>query len=94
MKKQKPLTDAEGEVRELTLEDFKQFRPGYEFMTPEQLAMVREHKRNRGQRGPGKVPAKEHITLRLDPDIVAYYREFGPGWQKRINEDLRRTAKL
>ena len=94
MKKQKPLTDADGEVRELSLEDFKRFRPGRELFTPEQAAIVEAVKRTRGQRGPGKAPAKEHITLRLDHDVVAHYREFGPGWQKRINEDLRRNAKL
>jgi uncharacterized protein (DUF4415 family) len=37
---------------------------------------------------------KEAISLRLDPDVVAYYRATGPGWQSRINEALREAAKL
>jgi uncharacterized protein (DUF4415 family) len=31
------------------------------------------------------------ITIRLDADIVKYYRELGSGWQTRINEVLRRS---
>ena len=37
---------------------------------------------------------KEAVSLRLDPDVVAHYRKTGPGWQSRINEDLRKAAKL
>jgi uncharacterized protein (DUF4415 family) len=37
---------------------------------------------------------KEAISLRLDPDVLAHYRDKGPGWQSRINEDLRKAAKL
>ena len=89
--KQKPWTHKNGEARELTEEFFRTARPGREFMTPEQLAMVREHKRRRGL---GKKPAKEPITLRLDPDVIAYYRAKGAGWQTRINDDLRKRARL
>jgi uncharacterized protein (DUF4415 family) len=32
--------------------------------------------------------------LRLDADIVAHYRGTGRGWQSRINEALRKAAKL
>ncbi len=49
------------------------------------------------QRLPGrpKVDApKVSTTLRLDPDVVTYFRSTGPGWQSRINEALRRVAKL
>jgi uncharacterized protein (DUF4415 family) len=37
---------------------------------------------------------KEALSLRLDPDVIAYYRATGPGWQSRINETLREAAKL
>ena len=37
---------------------------------------------------------KEAIKLRLDPDVLAYFRGLGPGWQTRINGALRRAAKL
>ena len=34
------------------------------------------------------------IKLRLDPDVLTYFRSKGPGWQTRINATLRRAAKL
>ncbi len=37
---------------------------------------------------------KEAVSLRLDPEVVAHYRQTGPGWQSRINDDLRKAAKL
>lgn len=37
---------------------------------------------------------KEAVSLRLDPDVLTHYRATGPGWQSRINEDLRKAAKL
>jgi uncharacterized protein (DUF4415 family) len=37
---------------------------------------------------------KEAVKLRLDADILATYRKTGPGWQTRINDDLRRVRKL
>jgi uncharacterized protein (DUF4415 family) len=44
-------------------------------------------------RPPSAAP-KEAIKLRLDPDVLAYFRGLGPGWQTRINGALRRAAKL
>jgi uncharacterized protein (DUF4415 family) len=33
--------------------------------------------------------AKEIVTLRLDPDVLAWFRHAGPGYQTRINAVLR-----
>jgi uncharacterized protein (DUF4415 family) len=85
MKKRKPLTDAEGEVRELTAEDFRHFKPLDDF--PELARLVR----GRGERGPQKAPTKQQVTLRLDRDVVERFRATGEGWQRRINEALRRA---
>ncbi len=35
---------------------------------------------------------KEQVTLRIDQDVLEYFREGGPGWQDRINEALRKAA--
>jgi uncharacterized protein (DUF4415 family) len=86
MKKRKPLTDAGGEVRELTAEDFKRFRP-----TAEVLPELVEAWRKRGRRGPQKAPTKTQVTLRLDKDVVERFRATGTGWQSRINEALRKA---
>ena len=37
---------------------------------------------------------KEAVSVRLDTDVLAHYRATGPGWQSRINADLRKVAKL
>ena len=37
---------------------------------------------------------KQALSLRLDPDVVAYFRRGGRGWQSRINAALRKAAKL
>ena len=34
---------------------------------------------------------KVSITLRLDPDVIAFFKESGAGWQTRINAALRRA---
>ena len=86
MKKRKPLTDADGEVRELTAEDFRHFRPTAEVL-PELVALWRK----RGERGPQKAPTKQQVTLRLDKDVVDRFRATGPGWQGRINQVLRKA---
>jgi uncharacterized protein (DUF4415 family) len=43
---------------------------------------------------PKSTTPKESINIRLDPDVLAHYRANGPGWQSRINDDLRKAAKL
>jgi len=45
-------------------------------------------------RGPQKAPTKQPATIRLDADVLASYRGTGPGWQGRINADLRKARKL
>ena len=34
-------------------------------------------------------PVKEKVTMRLDADMVAWYRNLGTGYQGRVNEVLR-----
>ncbi len=43
---------------------------------------------------PRKTAPKEAINIRLDADLLAYYRATGPGWQSRINTALRKAVKL
>lgn len=38
--------------------------------------------------------SKQHVSLRLDPDVIANFKAEGPGWQSRINEALRKAARL
>jgi len=48
-----------------------------------------------GPRGrPKSRNPKQPVSLRLDPDVLAHFRRTGRGWQSRINEALRKAAKL
>ena len=35
---------------------------------------------------------KEQVSLRIDLDVLEYFREGGAGWQDRINDALRKAA--
>jgi uncharacterized protein (DUF4415 family) len=35
---------------------------------------------------------KESVTLRIDQDVLEFFREDGPGWQDRINAALRKIV--
>ena len=37
---------------------------------------------------------KQSVHLRLSPEVLKYFRATGPGWQTRIDETLRKAAKL
>ena len=43
---------------------------------------------------PAKAAPKEAVNIRLDPDVLAYFRGTGRGWQSRINAALRKAAGL
>ena len=45
-------------------------------------------------RGPQRAPTKVLTTIRLDADVLAFFRARGRGYQTHINDALRRVAKL
>ena len=81
-KARQPLIDENGDVRELAPEDFARMKPASE-THPE---IVKRYHRTRG---PQKAPRKVVTTIRLDADVVEYFKAQGRGWQTRINEKLR-----
>ena len=44
-------------------------------------------------RGPQKTPIKVSTTIRLDADVLAYFRATGRGYQSQINDELRKVVK-
>jgi len=37
---------------------------------------------------------KTLLSVRLDDDVISHFRAAGPGWQSRINDALRKAARL
>ena len=88
MQNLKPLTDQEGEVREITSNDFKNFKPAQDVL-PKSLTAKLGIK----PRGPQKSPTKERITIRLSPDVVQKFKGTGAGWQSRVDAALKDWLK-
>jgi len=75
--------DAVSDTPELTAEQINAARQ-FAVAFPELAKTIRT-------RGPGKKPTKVSQTLRLDPDVLEVWRSSGPGWQRRINDTLRKA---
>ena len=73
---------------EWTEEDFKNARPFAEVF-PDLAESIRQA---RGR--PAVEAPKRQISLRLDPDVIDAFKATGKGWQSRINEALRKAAKI
>jgi uncharacterized protein (DUF4415 family) len=85
-KRRPPLTDEEGEVRELTREDFRGMRPMREVM-PEFVETMKEFRRKLGR--PKAQAPKVHIGFRLASDVVASIKASGRGYNARVEQALR-----
>lgn len=81
MPKSKPLTDAQGRVREIKEADLQHFKPAPQALPP-------SLQRKLGVRGAQKAPTKERVTIRLSPDVVQRFKATGAGWQTRVDAAL------
>lgn len=86
MPKSKPLTNTEGEVRELSTADMKRFQRAKQALPGTVLKKL-------NVRGPQKTPTKERITIRLSPEVVQRFRDTGDGWQTRVDSALKDWLK-
>lgn len=41
-----------------------------------------------GKRGAQKAPVKVAVTVRFSPEVIAYFKDTGDGWQTRMNDAL------
>jgi uncharacterized protein (DUF4415 family) len=44
----------------------------------------------RRRRGRNKHPVKEQVAIRFSPEVLAYFRAQGRGWQTRMDEVLKK----
>jgi uncharacterized protein (DUF4415 family) len=84
MSNRAPLIDDDGEVRELTSDDLARFRPAHKVLPPSLQKTL-----GMRIRGPQKMPTKVATTIRFSPEVMAYFRATGDGWQARIDGVLR-----
>jgi uncharacterized protein (DUF4415 family) len=85
--KRPPPPDDYDPAAPLTDEEIKQLRPARELFEELGIPMPTPRGRPRAER------VKTSVTIRLDADIVERYKAGGPGWQTRMNEDLREGAR-
>ncbi|WP_333814614.1 BrnA antitoxin family protein [Tabrizicola sp.] len=71
---------------EWTEKDFRDTRSPHEVLPPHILAAFPR------TRGPQKAALKVPVSIRLSPEVVDYFKAGGPGWQRRIDEALRKVA--
>ena len=73
---------------EITNDDFAKMRPASEVL-PEIFGteIAKELLIPRGR--PRLEKTKEHINIRLSPDVVEHFKSAGSGWQSRIDAALR-----
>ena len=70
-----------------TKADFAKAKPFSEAL-PELAASIRKG------RGPNKAPTKKLVSLRQSPDVLNHFKATGPGWQSRIDDALRKAARI
>jgi uncharacterized protein (DUF4415 family) len=87
----KPKFDPElhDENPEWTEQDFAKAKPASEVLPPEVMAQFKK----KGGRPRSENP-KQAVKLRIDADVLAKFRESGPGWQTRINGILRAAVSV
>ena len=87
MSREPDLTDPDNP--EWTKEDFAKAK-GPQSLPPEVLeAFPRTAAKVRGR--PRLDAPKVAVSLRLDPDVLDYFKGTGQGWQARLNAALRRA---
>ena len=84
MKKRALRIDENGEIRELTAQDMRQFKPAHD-------VLPLEFQKTLGMRvrGPQKTQPKVSTTVRLSPEVVQAFRAGGDGRQTRIDAALK-----
>ena len=84
--KRPPPSDYD-EMPELTDEQIKELRPASELFAELGIPMPRPVGR------PRAAEVKRSVTIRMDQDVIDYFKADGPGWQTRMNDVLAREAR-
>jgi uncharacterized protein (DUF4415 family) len=77
---------------EMTEGELSAMRPARDVLPAEFFVAMDNLRRSRGR--PVAEHPKRQVTLRLDEDVIARFREGGKGWQSRMNAALRKAAGI
>jgi uncharacterized protein (DUF4415 family) len=75
---------------EWTDEDFARARPASEF---HDAAILQLLVRPRGRPAIAEAARKQAVNIRLDREVIDYFKSDGPGWQTRLNDFLAAQVK-
>lgn len=70
------------DVPALSKAEFSRARPLREVL-PQLAAWSRRQRAGKGD------PHKQAVSIRLSPEVIAFFKRRGPGWQTRIDRALR-----
>ncbi len=78
-----------------TDEDSPRTKPGDwdNAITSNSLEELQAKLAERRGRGPNKQPTKQQVAIRYSPEVLAYFKATGAGWQTRIDEVLQDYVK-
>jgi uncharacterized protein (DUF4415 family) len=74
-------------VAPLTKEEIKKLRPAPEVFAELGIPIPKPMGRPKAE------AVKRSVTIRMDEDVVDYFKSGGPGWQTRMHEVLAREAR-
>jgi uncharacterized protein (DUF4415 family) len=92
MASDKPLLISDDDNPEWTAADFARARPITDF--PALAAAFPNRAKPRGRPKGSTTSEKSLVSLRIDKDVLERFRASGPGWQRRVNEVLRKAAGI
>lgn len=86
-RKLSPPPDDYDPAAPLTAQEIKTLRPAREWFEAHSIPMPVPRGRPKAE------ITKKSVTMRLDPEVVDYFKSGGPGWQTRMNEVLLREVR-
>ena len=83
------MTDAEREddFQVVSLREAEKYEVNRFFEEVSRKALAA--KRKPGQRGPQVAPTKQLVSVRYSPDVLAFFKASGAGWQSRMDDALK-----
>jgi len=86
-KLQPPPPDFDDDAPELTDAEIKELRPAREWFAEHGIPMPTPRGRPKAEK------TKVSVTMRVDGDVVDYFKRSGPGWQTRMHAVLAKEAR-